>query len=180
MISGASSAQAAGWDLDADADAPVLIFEIDAAGIAEESAPAHRAQVRLIGSVRPDGGHFSDDHQLSAVVVLRALTPSRLLSCVRAVTRSGVTVPPEVLCEMLPTRPDGAGVEGGASVADRLTDREIEVLRRLAAGDSTRDLARHLSYSERTVKNIIHDLLAKLDSRTRAQAVALAARQGVI
>ena len=50
----------------------------------------------------------------------------------------------------------------------------------LADGESTRGIAQRLSYSERTVKNIVHDLLAKLNCKTRAHAVALAARQGVI
>ena len=50
----------------------------------------------------------------------------------------------------------------------------------LADGESTRGIAQRLNYSERTVKNIVHDLLAKMGCRTRAHAVALAARQGVI
>jgi DNA-binding NarL/FixJ family response regulator len=61
-----------------------------------------------------------------------------------------------------------------------LAGREVSVLRLLAEGESTREIAENLSYSERTVKNIVHDLLMKLDCRTRAHAVALATRQGVI
>ena len=61
-----------------------------------------------------------------------------------------------------------------------LAPRELGVLRLLAEGDDTRDIAGKLSYSERTVKNIVHDLLVKLNCRSRAHAVALATRQGVI
>ena len=50
----------------------------------------------------------------------------------------------------------------------------------LADGESTRGIAERLSYSERTVKNIVRDLLVKLNCKTRAHAVALAVRQGVI
>jgi DNA-binding CsgD family transcriptional regulator len=50
----------------------------------------------------------------------------------------------------------------------------------LADGEGTREIAVRLNYSERTVKNIVHDLLIKLNCKTRAHAVALAARRGVI
>jgi DNA-binding CsgD family transcriptional regulator len=162
-----------------EADSPVLIFEVDAGGITEESAPARRCDVRLMGVLRDRSGGRSgrpSDGELSAVLVLQALTPSRLLSCIRAVTRGGTTVPPELLCQMLP-----AGANGRVALAVReLSDRELAVLRMLADGETTRDIAARLSYSERTVKNIVHDVLVKLNCRTRAHAVAVAARQGVI
>ena len=59
-----------------------------------------------------------------------------------------------------------------------LACRELNVLRLLAEGSTTREIAGELSYSERTVKNIVHDTLAKLHCRTRAHAVAVMARQG--
>jgi DNA-binding NarL/FixJ family response regulator len=70
-------------------------------------------------------------------------------------------------------RPDAAGPAG-------LTAREREVLRLLAEGEDTRDIAGMLCFSERTVKNIVHDVLMKLNCRNRAHAVAMATRQGVI
>ncbi len=66
-------------------------------------------------------------------------------------------------------------------MGDRLSARPaVELGEQLADGDSTRDIALRLSYSERTVKNIVRDLLVKLNGRTRAHAVALASRQGLI
>ena len=67
-----------------------------------------------------------------------------------------------------------------APAVPQLSQREHQVLRLLADGESTRGIAQRLNYSERTVKNIVHDLLVKLDCRTRAHAVALAATRGVI
>jgi DNA-binding NarL/FixJ family response regulator len=61
-----------------------------------------------------------------------------------------------------------------------LNSRERSVLRLLADGMDTRGIAADLCFSERTVKNVVHDLLTKLNCRTRAQAVALATREGVI
>lgn len=61
-----------------------------------------------------------------------------------------------------------------------LTSRELAVLRMLADGEVTRGIAEQLNYSERTVKNIVRDVLVKLNCRTRAHAAALATRRGLI
>lgn len=155
--------------------APVLIFEVDASAADAAQAPASRCEVRLIGSVR---GQHNDEAgggtpELSAVLLLHASTPSRLLSCVRAVTR-GASAP---LSEPIDDLLDAGSARGSAH---QLSSREFDVLRLLADGGTTREIADQLSYSERTVKNIVHDLLAKLNCRTRAHAVALAARQGMV
>jgi DNA-binding NarL/FixJ family response regulator len=64
--------------------------------------------------------------------------------------------------------------------ADRLTDREQQVLALIADGHPTREVARQLCYSERTVKNVLHDVVTKLNARSRSQAVAFAVREGLI
>jgi DNA-binding NarL/FixJ family response regulator len=61
-----------------------------------------------------------------------------------------------------------------------LTERETSVLRLLAQGHDTAEVGRQLFYSERTVKNIIHDVTSRLDLRNRAHAVAYAIREGLI
>jgi DNA-binding NarL/FixJ family response regulator len=62
----------------------------------------------------------------------------------------------------------------------RLTRREQQVLSLIAEGHPTREVALKLSYSERTVKNVLHDIVVKLNVRTRSQAVACAVREGLI
>jgi DNA-binding CsgD family transcriptional regulator len=155
---------------------PVLVFDVDPAGLDETAAGRGPCHVRLVGVDRRGASDQPVNGSLSAVLVLRALTPARLLSCVRAVNAGSPPVAPEVLCQMLA----GAGPRFGDGPLGQLTHREFAVLRHLADGDSTRDIAERLSYSERTVKNIVHDLLAKLHCRTRAHAVAVAVRHGVI
>jgi DNA-binding NarL/FixJ family response regulator len=160
-------------------DHPVLIFEVDAAGIDETAAPARRWDVRVVGSTRGDrraARNDSRDGEVSAVLLLRAMTASRLLSCVRALSSSGASISPELLCETLvgPVRSIDVGAES------RLTARESDVLRLLADGQTTHEIAVGLSYSDRTVKKIVHDILSKLNCRTRAHAIAVAARQGAI
>ena len=61
-----------------------------------------------------------------------------------------------------------------------LTERETSVLRLLAQGFDTAEVGRRLFYSERTVKNIIHDVTSRLELRNRAHAVAYAIREGLI
>jgi len=54
------------------------------------------------------------------------------------------------------------------------------VLRLMADGMDTGEIARNLSYSERTVKNIIYAITTRLSLRNRSHAVAYAMRAGVI
>ena len=62
----------------------------------------------------------------------------------------------------------------------RLSPREAEVLRLVAEGQDTAEIALQMCYSERTVKNILHDLTTRLQLRNRTHAVAYAMREGLI
>jgi DNA-binding NarL/FixJ family response regulator len=64
--------------------------------------------------------------------------------------------------------------------ASGLTERETEVFRMVADGKDTADIARELSYSERTVKNIVHAVTTRLQLRNRSHAVAYVLREGLI
>jgi DNA-binding NarL/FixJ family response regulator len=71
---------------------------------------------------------------------------------------------------------------GGAAAATpfpQLTDREREVLGLLAQGLDNASIARRLVLSEKTVRNRVSDVLAKLHARTRAEAVAKARDAGL-
>ena len=61
-----------------------------------------------------------------------------------------------------------------------LTNREVEVLRLIAAGRSNREIARTLFVSEATVKTHVNHVLTKISVRDRAQAVAWAYREGLV
>jgi DNA-binding NarL/FixJ family response regulator len=64
--------------------------------------------------------------------------------------------------------------------AGGLHDREVEVLKLLADGLDTAEIAQHLNYSERTIKNIVSGMLTRLNLRNRSHAVAYAMRCGVL
>ncbi|WP_447002013.1 helix-turn-helix transcriptional regulator [Saccharothrix isguenensis] len=68
----------------------------------------------------------------------------------------------------------------GDSPCNRLTPREVEVLRMMADGFDTAEIAVKLSYSERTVKSVIYGVTARFNLRNRPHAVAYAVRSGLI
>jgi DNA-binding NarL/FixJ family response regulator len=117
--------------------------------------------------------------QAGAVGVLRkeTLTTESLASAVRAAADGTGVVTSELLHDLL----DGLSRNGHEKpVAARLTDREQQVLALIAAGHPTREVAQQLCYSERTVKNVLHDVVTKMGARSRSQAVAHAVREGLI
>jgi DNA-binding CsgD family transcriptional regulator len=61
----------------------------------------------------------------------------------------------------------------------RITPRELEVLALIAEGYSTKEIGRALWITEETVRTHVRRLLERLDARTRAQAVAIAYRDGL-
>jgi DNA-binding NarL/FixJ family response regulator len=63
---------------------------------------------------------------------------------------------------------------------DSLTEREVEVLERIAQGNRNRDIGECLSISEETVKVHIKHIMGKLGARDRTQAVTIGIRRGVI
>jgi DNA-binding NarL/FixJ family response regulator len=109
-------------------------------------------------------------------------TASALVGAVRLAAVGDGSVPPDLLGRLL--RQVGrlqrqVLVPRGLSFAG-LSEREVKVLRLVADGLDTGEIARHLSYSERTIKNVIHDVTTRLQLRNRSQAVAYAMREGLI
>ncbi|MGA4544029.1 response regulator transcription factor [Uniformispora flossi] len=133
--------------------------------------------------------HLDDQHLVSAAecgvagIIRRTdATPERLTNVIRAVARGEGSVPADLLGRLLEQvgrlqgqvlGPLGLNVNG-------LAEREIEVLRLIAEGYETADIATKLSYSERTIKNVLHGIISRLHLRNRAHAVAYALRQGLI
>jgi len=110
------------------------------------------------------------------------VTAERLLEVVRKVAAGEAAVPADLLARLL----DQVGKLQRQVLSPRglrfsgLSEREIEVLRLLADGLDTGEIARRLSYSERTIKAVLHDVTARFQLRSRAHAVAYAVREGLI
>jgi DNA-binding NarL/FixJ family response regulator len=123
--------------------------------------------------------------EAGAVGFLRkdTLTQDLLQAAIHAAEGGAAVVAPDVLGAMLRGAPAPAEAEtGGISrfSQPRLSEREQRVLALIAEGHPTREVAQQLCYSERTVKNVLHDVVTKLNVRSRSQAVAHAVRDGLI
>jgi DNA-binding NarL/FixJ family response regulator len=131
-----------------------------------------------------------DDGDLAAVVevgvaglVRRAeATPDRLVTVIMSAADGDGCVPPDLLGRLLSQvgrlQRQVLGPRGWTFSG--LTEREIDVLRLVADGFDTAEIAVKLSYSQRTVKNVLHDVTSRLHLRNRSHAVAYALRQGLI
>jgi DNA-binding NarL/FixJ family response regulator len=106
---------------------------------------------------------------VAGYLVRGELVPVELHRCLETVVAGG---------RWYPAAPRAAAFRRPAT--NRLTAREVAVLRLLADGSRTIEIAHALSYSERMVKNIVHDVMTKMECRTRAQAVAVVVRDRVI
>ncbi|MDX6677046.1 MAG: hypothetical protein QOE31_1098 [Solirubrobacteraceae bacterium] len=116
------------------------------------------------------------------VLVKESLDPEALIGSVDAVLAGSSVMPATVLSQLLEglTRVSREVLEPRGLSLSRLTERERQVLVLIAQGHATREVALELSYSERTVKSVVHDAVTKLGARSRAQAVAFAVREGLI
>lgn len=109
-------------------------------------------------------------------------TPDVLIRTVRRVSSGDGVVPPDLLARLLGhvgqlqrqvLSPRGLRFTG-------LSDRELQVLKLVADGYDTGEIATKLSYSQRTVKNVLHGVTTRLQLRNRSHAVAYAVREGLI
>jgi DNA-binding NarL/FixJ family response regulator len=109
-------------------------------------------------------------------------TPERMVQVIGAVARGEGYVPPDLLGSLLTQvgRVQGQVLEPRGLNFTGLASREVEVLRLVAEGYDTADIALKLSYSERTIKNVLHAVMTRLNLRNRSHAVAYALRQGLI
>jgi DNA-binding NarL/FixJ family response regulator len=101
--------------------------------------------------------------------MLKSTPPAELVDAIRQVHAGKKRVPPEIAAQLAEHFAD-----------DALTEREIEVLQRVAGGNRNRDIAELLFISEETVKVHIKHIMDKLGASDRTQAVAIAVRRGII
>ncbi len=119
---------------------------------------------------------YSGDAQAAAALkagaagyLLKNLVRKELIETIRIVHAGKRRVPPEIATEIAEHVAD-----------DSLTQREIEVLRRVAAGQSNKLIAVELDISEGTVKTHMKSILPKLDASDRTHAVMIALKRGIL
>ncbi|MFI0485450.1 LuxR C-terminal-related transcriptional regulator [Actinomadura sp. 9N215] len=117
-----------------------------------------------------------------AMLWRREARPDGIVRAVVAAAGGNGSLPPDLqgrLLKQVGRIQRGANARGLAT-ATGLADREREVLCLIADGLDTSEIAGKLAYSERTVKNVLHGLMTRLQLRNRAHAVAYALREGYI
>ncbi len=101
--------------------------------------------------------------------LVKDVSPQDLVACIRAVHAGRTWVSPNVAAKLV------------AHVTNvRLTQRELAVLRLLAAGNSNREIAEGLGISDGTVKIHVAHLFSKLDVTSRTEAITTALRRGLV
>jgi DNA-binding NarL/FixJ family response regulator len=101
--------------------------------------------------------------------LLKSSLRKDLLDTIRRVHVGQRRIPPEIAMAM---------AEHHSS--DTLSDRELEVLQQIAAGNANKNIAEHLSIAEDTVKGHVKAILAKLGANDRTHAVTIAIKRGII
>jgi DNA-binding NarL/FixJ family response regulator len=114
--------------------------------------------------------------------VLKRAAGSELASAVRAVHRGGLVLDPSLAREaLLPTTPaPGVGAGEGEGRYQSLTDREKQVLKLVAEGNSNKEVAQLLGISVKTAMSHRERVMQKLDIHNRTELVKFALKLGVI
>jgi DNA-binding NarL/FixJ family response regulator len=101
--------------------------------------------------------------------LLKNMVRKELIDTIRTVHSGKKRIPPEIAVEMAEHHSD-----------DALTEREIEVLREVAAGNANKMVAQLLNVSEETIKAHMKSILSKLGASDRTHAVTIALKRGII
>ena len=179
----------------------LVIGESGSAREAERIIPTLRPQVAVLDARLPDGSgidvcrtirsrdpsihaliltSYDDDQALFAAImagaagyVLKQVRSNELVQAIRTVARGQSLLDPAVTAKVLQRLRSGTAEP--EEFAD-LTAREKEILRLIAEGLTNRQIGQRLFIAEKTVKNYVSSLLAKLGLERRTQAAVLAAK----
>jgi NarL family two-component system response regulator LiaR len=129
---------------------------------------------------------FLDDDRLlpaleagAAGYLLKNSQPTELARAVRAAQAGEAIIDPTAAARLVNVLSDSEHARRGSAPLDQLTDREREVLALIAQGRANKRIALELGISEKTVKNHVGHVLAKLGVADRTQAAVLAVQEGL-
>src|SRR5271170_6123230 len=101
--------------------------------------------------------------------ILKGHVHRELLDTIRAVHAGQKRIPPDIAAELAEHAMD-----------DELTEREIDVLKLVAAGNGNKQIADQLSIGEATVKSHVSNIMSKLGANDRSHAVTIGLTRGII
>jgi DNA-binding NarL/FixJ family response regulator len=163
----------------------VVVLDVELPGGSGIGAvEALRAQVPDVRVLMLSG--FSDPTRVRAALragasgyVLKNAPPQELIDSIRRVAAGRSVLAPAVAETLAATLRDEPEEERARRRLASLSERELEVLRLAAQGDSNADIGKRLFISEGTVKNHMTHILRKLDVEDRTQAAILVVKYGM-
>lgn len=148
----------------------VLMPGIGGLGTLSNLLTAHpRARVVMLSSHQGDQVIFRSLSMGAVGYVLKGAPIEELLAAIRSALKGNVQ-PSETVAEQIAKR----------VCLPELSEREIQVLERVAQGLSNKEIATHLSLASGTVKVHVTHILLKLGAADRTQAVTIAMQRGII
>jgi len=149
-------------ELDGVEAIPLLLREKESLAILVFTA--YDTEERVLGALRGGAKGY----------LLKGASSDEIARAVRQVHGGGSYLEPRVASRVI------AQVQTPRRTTTSLSEREREVLRLVAEGQPTKQVARSLGITERTVKFHVNSIFHKLGAESRAQAVALAAQRGLL
>jgi two-component system nitrate/nitrite response regulator NarL len=153
-------------------DASDLADVVIAAGFSSELLPQHTGII-FLGDDSPTLFEGPGKAWLPTQV-----SSAELIAAVMAVAQDLTVLTPEQARQHLPSRRANGDVP--TDFVETLTQRELQVLKLLGAGFANKEIAGQLGISDHTAKFHVAQILAKLGAGSRAEAVAIAIRRGLI
>ena len=176
-----------GVEIVADMAPDVVVMDLNMPGIGGIEAtrqvatrtPSTRVLVLTIAS--------DDDSIMQAMMagasgyMLKDAPVEELVAGIRAAAAGESSISPRIAAKVLAWMREGRSEPSAPeTVGGELSDREIEVLRLLAAGKGNAEIAQELFISPKTVKNHIASILVKLQIENRIQAAVYAVKAGIV
>jgi DNA-binding NarL/FixJ family response regulator len=147
--------------------------------ILDEAGP--RPKILVVTTFDEDEHVFGALRSGASGFVLKDTPPEKLLDAIRTVAAGEALLSPAVTRRLIAafTRTPSPAARPPADGLATVTERELDVLRQVAAGRSNTEIAAALSLSVATIKTHVSRLLDKLGCRDRVQLVVLAYETGV-
>jgi len=163
-----------------DARPDIVLLDLELPGLDGVAALPRLAETMPLARVLVLTAYATDERVFGALkagaagYLLKGTPAAEIVRAIRDVHAGGSALEPTIAARVV------AAVGAPRRSSTRLSPREREVLGLLAQGLPTKQIARSLGISERTVKFHVASLFAKLGASNRAQAVALAAQRKLL
>jgi DNA-binding NarL/FixJ family response regulator len=164
-------------------DVAVIVSDQIDAGTLVRIRSVRATGTRVVLLVRDvDGPDVLDAVQVGASAIVRRVeaTDDRLSEAIRVAAVGDGSLPRDLINHLLHQVGAGPSNASASPPDTSLSHRELRILRLLADGFSTIEIAREMAYSERTIKQAVHAMTTRLKLRNRSHAVAFAVRKGLI